>query len=235
MDKLYFAGTDLSAFGAFYDSSKTFAKPAKRIEKVSVPGKNGDLIYWDGSYENVLIPYPCFIRKNFEENFTNLMSFLHSQGGEYKTLFTSKDTSRYREGAFYEAIEPETGVWNHSGKFTLVFDCKPQRWLQSGTVNITFTSSGTITNPTYMVSKPKITIYGNGSVTVNGTVITTSGIADYVTIDCELMNCYRGSALMNDKVSFSTNDYPTLKPGTNGVTVGTGISSVVIAPMWWQL
>lgn len=236
MNRLYFASTDLySSFGVFHDTAQTFVKPEKRIERVTVPGKNGDLIYWDGAYENVIISYPCFIRSNFAQNFTNLVNFLNSYGASYQTLYTSDRTDEYRHAVFHSAVEPETGQWNRSGMFVLNFDCKPQVWLQSGTVNLTFTSSGVLSNPTMMIARPIINAYGNGSFTVNGTTVTVANSADHITIDCEIMDCYRGTVQMNEKVTFSGNDFPTLKPGNNVITLGTGITRIDIAPKWWHL
>lgn len=234
MAKLYYAGTDLSDFGVYVDTSKSFVKPEKRVNRVTVPGRSGDLVYADGGYENILIPYPCFIRENFKENFENLIDFLQSFGSEYKLLYTSNHLEEYRQAVFHSPVSPETGAWNRFGNFTLTFDCKPQIFLQTGSVIRSFTSDGTIENPTNHPSKPKITIYGNGSVTVNGVVITVTGVSDYVVVDCEVMDCYRGTTLMNNKVSFSGNDFPVLKPGVNNISL-SGVTEVDIEPHWWHL
>lgn len=235
METIYFGGTDLSNYGVFVDKSLSFARPAKRVNKVSIPGRNGDLIYADGSFDNVDIEVPCFIRSNFVENFGNLMNYLNSFGSEYKKLSFSSYMEEYRMASFHMAIQPDTGAWLHSGRFSLVFDCKPQRFLQTGDISITMTSSGVLRNPTLMTAKPVMTVWGNGNVTVNGTIVTIAQSADYLTIDSDIMDCYRGSVQMNEKVSFSGNDFPVLGTGNNTITLGTGITKVVITPHWWRL
>ena len=83
-----------------------------------------------------------------------------------------------------------------------------------------------------MASRPIIKVTGNGTSVVNGTSITTSGNSGVtIVIDCERMQCYTGSTNKSDKVTMD--DYPTLAPGSNSITVGH--SKVEITPRWWQL
>ena len=108
MNRLYYAGKDLADFGVYFDSSKSFAKPQKRVNKVTVPGRSGDLIFSDGGYDNVIIEYRCFIKTAFKDNFEELINYLMSVEG-YGVLSTTDHGDEYRHGSYYSATEPETG------------------------------------------------------------------------------------------------------------------------------
>ena len=90
-------------------------------------------------------------------------------------------------------------------------------------------------NPTPYESKPTIRVYGSGTVTINSNTITIDSGQTYVDIDSEMQDCYTGSTNKNDKVSFSTHKFPTLKPGVNAISYTGSVTSVEITPMWWIL
>lgn len=239
MNSIYFGEKDLTSYGVFYDRSKTFKKSQRRHTNIVIPGKNGDLVQSDNTFENVMIQYPCFIRNNFEENYDNLTNYLNSLDNSYRRLETTEDYGVYRKAVFHSAIEPNTGSFNLSGKFMLEFDCKPQRFLRIGDEQITFTESGTLRNPTLFPSQPLIRVYGHGRIVLNDAVISISGdmSMEYIDIDCERMESYSGSTELDSYVVFMTeNDYPTLKPGDNDISfTDLSISRVVITPRWWKL
>ena len=76
-----FGGKALSDFNVFWDGSQVFTKPPKTFEKYSIPGRNGDLVVSRNRYDNVIVPFNCFIRKDFERNFSDLMDYLNSFEG----------------------------------------------------------------------------------------------------------------------------------------------------------
>lgn len=235
MDKIYFDGTDLSVYGVFFDSSKMFVKPAKRTEKVTIPGRNGDLILSDNCFDNVMVDIPCFLRADFAGRFSDVINFLNSKDNQYRSLELSTDLSVFRRAVFRSAVEPQTGAFNKYGHFTLTFDCMPQMWLNDGSLASTFTKSGTITNPTRFASQPLIRAYGKGTFTVGDTTVQILRANTYTDIDCALMDCYKGQTPCNANVVFSGNDFPKIPSGTTTVTLGSGITRVDITPRWWKL
>ena len=61
--------------------------------------------------------------------------------------------------------------------------------------------------------------------------------SSYTDIDCDICECYRGSLAdnRNSYVKLLSGSFPTLKAGTSGVTLGSGITRIVITPRWWKL
>lgn len=110
-------------------------------------------------------------------------------------------------------------------------------WADSGTVTIQYGNSP-VYNPTEFDARPLIRIGGTGTVVVGGTAITITGSSGQtIYIDSESMEIYTLSSgspkTAASRVSFSGNDFPTLKSGSNTVLLGTGITSVTITPRWW--
>lgn len=240
MNTLKINGTTLPDI--FVDASLSFNKPQKKVETIEIPGRNGALVIDDGTYENVIIKYPCYIHGDFETVFNDLLSFLAPLKG-YLRIECSNDPDHFRQGRF---IVPQTPVLqniNRFGRFDLAFDCKPQRWLISGEESVVFSANGAITNPTSFEAQPLLIIGKNiASSIVGDTSITIVGATADTAIDCDLMDCYlKGSPGVgkNDIVSFSSNDFPKLMPGSNNIS-GTGLSpgaanSIEIVPRWWEL
>lgn len=150
-----FNGKKSSDFDVWASGLNIFHSPERRIERIQVPGRNGELLIEDGSFENTeLLFKDCFIPRHFSENFTNLSNYLNRQKG-YQRLELSWLPDEYRLAAFHGDIEASMKNWDGMGKFDLSFNCKPQRFLKSGEEPITLLpmrAEGltTIYSPKYM-------------------------------------------------------------------------------------
>lgn len=232
MNTLKIAGTTLA--NIYVDGSLSYNKPSKNVETITVPGRSGDLVVDHGTFQNVIITYPCYIRGNFDTNFATLVNTLGSYSG-YVRIECSNDSTHFRLGVPIIPQAPTVKRIGKDGYFDLSFNCKPQRFLKTGETTTTYTSmSASISNPTKFASQPLIRINGSGYCSINGTSITVDSAYAYVDIDCESMECYYGTTNANDKVTFSSNDFPTLKPGSNLLTRDT-VTSIEITPRWWEL
>lgn len=163
-----------------------------------------------------------------------MKSYLLAQIG-YQKLADSYYPDQYRKAYYAGGLDVDAWPTLDAGQFEITFNCKPQRYLTSGDSTTSFTASGTISNPTQFESHPLIRIYGIGSATINGVTVTISDADTYTDIDCELMDAYKGSTSKNAFVSFSGVDFPVLSPGSNTITLGTGVSKIDITPRWWVL
>lgn len=233
-DYLVYDGVLSSDFNVFISGSYTYVRPERDQEFVSVPGRNGDLVYDNGRYKNVVIQYPAFIREGFPDRHQGLSNALLSRHTYYR-LTDTYHPDEYRMAIPKGALKPATGPWNSSGKFTIEFTCKPQRWLISGEQAITLTANGSLLNPTLEEAKPLIRIYGTGTVGVGSMTIEVDshGYA-YVDVDSELQDCFYGAHNLGGYVTLSGNEYPTLGAGTTNITLD-GVTSVEITPRWWRL
>lgn len=234
-----FNGKPLSDFGLYISGKGTFKSPERDVTKVEVPGKSGDLIFDNGRFKNVTITYEdSFILEDYDdkipfaERIRSLSSFLKSSSG-YHRLEDTYHPDEFRMATCLTSIDPEVFLLV-SGQFDLEFDCKPQRFLKIGEEPVTFTSNGTILNPTYHDAKPIIRVYGYGTLAVGEETMTIKSHSNqYIDIDCELMNCYCGATNCNNYVTLNSDEFPVLAPGRNGVNFSGNISKVIITPRWW--
>lgn len=229
-----FDGKSTKDFCTYITNAGLYAAPARRYQSIEVSGRNGALTIDDGDYRNVEIIYPAFIYEDFQRNFSALKGFLYSKKG-YKKLQTTIAPDEYRKAIFKAVDDVQVTKESSIGGFNLIFDCMPQRYLESGDRPTTYTAGGSIYNATDYEAKPLIRVYGNGTFGIGETTITISGNTDYTDIDCEIMDAYYGAVNRNSNIVLPGHVFPTLKPGANGITLGSGITRIIVTPRWWQI
>ena len=229
-----FAGTDSRTFNVLAFDDNTFNAPARIYTQLDVPARNGALIMDGKSYPNVEHSYNCVIHENFTSNLQDIRNFLLSKVG-YQRLEDSMHPDEfylaYYADDFVTMMKPERDM----GHFTVTFTRKPQRFLKSGETAVTLNANGSITNPTLFDSKPLLRVYGTGRVGIGDNSILITDCNEYTDIDCEMMEAYKGTTSCNAYVQIQNNDFPVLHPGANGITLGTGITSVIITPRWYRM
>ena len=108
-------------------------------------------------------------------------------------------------------------------------------WSDTGDITVTIAfpqDQFTITNPTLFDSQPFLRVYGTGTLGINSQSVTITQADEYTDIDCEMMDCFKGTANKNPYVQFTDYNFPVLKPGVNYVSL-SGITKVEITPRWW--
>ena len=231
-----FDGIKSTDFGLYVGGQQSFRAPVKNIIKQSIPNRNGAFVIDNGVFDNVLVTYVLLGIGNFKSKINDIKEWLLSPNG-YVKLEDSYNPDYYRMGMVVNGIDFIMHNLNTIGKANVLFDCKPQRYLTVGDSTYELGSSGTLVNPTKFSAKPLIHVEGYGKLRVNGTQITVANEFPEVYIDCEAMDCYSGTgANANAAVSFSTDDFPTLKAGNNAYTVNqTHITAADIVPRWWTV
>ena len=111
----------------------------------------------------------------------------------------------------------------------------PQLYLKSGEWMQVFHQPDAVYNPTAYHAKPLLRIYGTGKITVGNGEMTITENDSYIDIDCEMQDAYRGTQNLNGDISLASGDFPVLKAGKNNVTLGSGITKVIITPRWWLI
>ena len=230
--------------------------PEPDYEAVSVPGRSGDLHFWNGRWKNKQITYHCVCTANARTAVPALLTQLLAQCG-YQRITDTLHTDYYKMGEYVGATTPVYSDGGQTARFDLTFDCKPQKWLISGDAEITITSATTITNPTPFPAYPLLKLNGIGTVTLNHvnsspavsyTIKSTRSVYYGATFsfDCDLMDGWPTAyPTIND------NAYITLS-GTSGRAClqgngGTQISfstadvtsplmtKVIVTPRWYKL
>lgn len=230
--KITYDGVESSTYGLYITGSGTFNAPERDIEEVAIPGRNGTLTRDNKRFKNIPVTYPCFIKSDFLKNANGLRAWLLKAVG-YRRLEDTYHAEYYRMARFKGPINFDVRALNKSGEVSLTFDCMPQRFLKSGEVDIEVKESMTVVNPTMYESAPLIRVYGTGGIlTINDTTINISEIDEYVDLDCDIQDAYKGSVNKNDTVS---QVFPTLHSGANNIAFSDGITSVIVRPRWWTV
>lgn len=243
---IIYNGKDLGDFGVIVDFSQVFRKPAFQVSKWIIPGMNGDIIRPEDRYENIELRFDCLIRSNFKENFNGLIDYLTSFSGGYQRLETTAEPDTYRQAAFHSAIEPTAGQYLRSGRFTLVFDCMPQRWLKSGERPIHMAEAfvGHAINPTLKPARPLIRVnympsfaqQDGGVIDIGNSQISIAYTTYEFFIDCELMRAYRisgNSVISMDEYVSMPDNFVEIGPGDT--VIGSTNADCDLYPRWWRL
>lgn len=229
-----FAGMDSRDFGIYISGQGTYNAPEKMYNMIEIPGRSGNLVGIENRLANVELTYPAFIYDSFKQQIANMKSAFLALNG-YQRLYDTYNPDEYRLAVFHGGTEVNATVMNDAGQFELTFDCKPQRYLLSGDRDVDVTASLQIVNPTAFESKPLIRVYGYGTLGINSDSITIANQFSYVDIDCEMMDCYSGTSNANPYVSFSSNNFPTLRAGENNFSKTANITQIKVIPRWWQV
>lgn len=229
-----FGGLDSRDYGVYISGSGVFNAPERQYEMIEVPGRNGDLVGIGNRLANIELTYPAFIYANFKQQMTAMKSaFLAKEG--YQRLIDTYYPDEFRLAVFAGGTQVESVERRNAGQFDLVFNCKPQRYLLIGEEQVDVTSALRLINPTDFPSSPLIRVYGYGDLGINDMTVTISDQYSYVDIDSEMLDCYSGANNANPYVSFSSNDFPKLLPGTNTFTKTSNITQIKIVPRWWHV
>lgn len=247
------AGDMSSAHNIKVERFPEISRPQRKYEMVSVPGRNGDLVFLEDAWNNYLQEYQIWsgghTYGDLQRAYISVMEWLYPNASGtsidrhinlevngYHQLIDSYEPDVIRLATFTESIEISNS-WNRFGRASIYFNCRPERFMFDAFEAIPVTASGSQIYNRGRECKPFIKVYGSGTgtLTVNGYAISITGMIDYLHIDCEEQNCYRQlSENRNNLITLSTG-FPKLSPGTNAITFSGGITRVDIWPRWWNL
>ncbi len=237
MGVVIFNGVSSQDYGIQVEYPPGYQTPARDYEVIHIPGRNGDLVIDNGSYQNVKRSYEIAVgdlKKEFTCMANMIAEWLHSASG-YARLEDSYEPEYYRMAMFEDEVSIEN-ILQHAGRTTVEFNCKPQRFLKAGEEDLRLSASTVLRNPTGFRSLPKVTVHGSGRGTlyVGGYTITVLNIASSVVLDSDIQDAYKGEVNRNSDIVLS-NGFPELAPGENRIGWTGGITYVEVMPRWWTL
>ena len=236
-----FDGQDSRDYGAYITGSGVFNAPEREVEMVAIPGRNGALALDKGRFSNIEVAYPCGLFGTTEADFaqaaSDLRNMLASRVG-YCRLTDDYNAGEYRMAVYKSGLEMDL-VNLKSGECSIVFECKPQRFLTSGEVDALEQDSGGdffVDNPTLFPSAPLLEVEGYGDINLGAETVTL----DNVTIgDVQMANAIhrnitgngnakRISTPLDNSDSLSSGDTIAASGGSLAVriTMGANVSSI---------
>lgn len=220
-------------FSAYVLQSNFLEGAEEDYEKVSIDGRNGDLIFFNNRYKNKDLWVALCVYDNVDANIDAMRNYLLSKH-DYCRYEDSIRPNEYRMAKYTGEFAPKK-YFPDKATIVLEFDGKPQRWLKTGDKAIAVTGSSIVlNNPTLHEAKPLIRIFGHGSFTVNNLTVTVEEHQqEYIDMDSELFECHCGAYQMGTYVSSPNHNYPTLGAGNNTIT--TDGVTLQVTPRWYTL
>lgn len=233
-ETFYLDGIDARSAGIQLQAPIEFSEAVPVVEAQTIPGRNGDLIWETGSYENRGASASCFcLQKDVEKAISSAGRFLMGKKG-YRRLETSDDPDHYWMARVENS--PQIAMRLRTlAPFEIGFDCKPQRFVKAGENSVVFTSNGSLFNQYGQIAFPFITLYGQGAgrLTIGDCVVEVKALNGTLYLDSDTQNAYNDSG--NQNLNISAPVFPVLGDGEILIAFSGGIERVEIIPRWWEL
>lgn len=196
-----------------------------RVNKVSVPGRDGFLTIDEKCFEPIVktVEFHCDGKVSLD----NIKEWLTGNG----EIIFENEPDRYYKASILNQIS-FTDIIPKVQKGIIIFDCQPFGYLITGKTTVTISATNsTIVNPGNYYSEPYIKLYGSGNValTVNGTTTVINNVSSYVEIDTELDQFYKGTTSMEGNV---VGNCPTFQVGSNTIAWTGTVTKLEIIPRW---
>jgi len=230
----FYKGINSKDMGIYVSGSGTFNSPERDIERIEIPGKNGELIIDNKRYKNVIIKYPAFIRYKFKD-LTDLARMWLLKDVGYQRLEDTYHPDEFRQACFVGPLDFDVRFQNQSGECELSFNCLPQRFLKIGENLITGSGTIRLWNPTGFPAEPLIRVYGtSGILHVGNMNVQINRIDGYIDIDSQSQNAYKGTINCNKDI-VKTSVFPVLPEGETGIRGEGNITKIEVRPRWWRI
>jgi len=225
--EVIFNGISSKEFGLGVKKFPPIPQAEANINKIEIPGRDGFLTEDLGTKKGIQIPVE-FLFKNIEvkENAYLIKAWLKGQGD----LIFSDELDKKYKATVISAFDIASAI-KRFGEFSVIFDCQPHMYDTVEEV-LTFTTSPTsFFNPGSDISLPILKVYASGdiSLSINGNIVTVDNVDEYVIIDSEMVDCYKGAQLKNNDME---GDFPKLIEGFNTISWTGSISKIEITPNW---
>jgi len=241
--------------GLSIEKKSIYGFPQRDVEKIVVPGRNGEILIDNGSYRNINVSYQCAITDYMVLYDISRMLTVGNQAGSafqpwrgYQPLCDSYN-SYERLAVHSSKVSMEELISGRFLRFNLVFDCKPQKFFsRSAVIALDAPGNLTVNRPIGAVSAaPRIEIVGSGTVelvldgqalAIHGLILPPMTGGEYrwpsVVIDSEAMlACTYDAAGV--RANLDIVQWPRFwKPASN-VSASGNIARLKIYPRWWSI
>ena len=216
----------LNDFGLWIKSLPKRVKAAERNEEVVIPGRAGSVVLLEG--EDVFNSYSAemVIVASDDINIDKAVEWLRGSGD----LVLCNDAEKARECRIVGEVAfiRVNNCWMEA---TVPLVCQPfRKSITEDSVTITG-SSGSMSNPGDVASKPLVTISGGGNntITIAGQAMSFTGVStDTIVVDCDAQIITKGNNIWTGTFS---GDFWKLPKGAISIAQ-TSNASITINPRW---
>lgn len=223
-----FNNKESTDFGLMIADDIKLISPQVRGEFVEIAGADGEILTGDKKLKNAKLSIPVYI--DDDELVSGVSSWLKGDV-QWHQLEYFLDNEFVYQAIFTDEYD-FSNTFNEFGKAVLTFNLKPYKFLKAGLSEQNLGAN--IINPLGRTSKPKLTIKGNGNVTINigSSTLTLKNVDGGVIVDSlyQTVTTLNGQAQAWDKVT--SYPLPTIAPGKQSVTTTGNVTEIKIVPRW---
>jgi predicted phage tail component-like protein len=218
---LIFNGINSKDLGIRIERHNNFSSPQRVVDRVKVPGRTGEIIIDDNSYENIIFEYEFILDckgSDLATKANEISNWLHSDY-TYKTL-TFSNSNKVYNAVVINKIDISR-MFKTFGKALVTFEAYEVSNTKERSI-LKITNEDIYMNNTNDTIKPLIKVVGEGDcgISINNKAIELKGLEGEVIIDCCNLDCYKEE---DNKIINCNNKmigmFPKLEVGENKITV----------------
>lgn len=221
-----FKGVDSREMGVIVTAMPETVRAERRIESITVAGRNGSLHTDEGVYESYDRTMECALIKRAKLD--EVAAWLVGSG---EMTFSTEPDKVYRVMIANKiSIAQMMRVFQ---KFQVILDTQPFKYSVNAAGDaLELTAPTTIRNSGTVYSEPIITVYGSGDITltINGADFPLYGVQESITIDSEMMEVFKEGTNQNGK--YGGAEFPRFVVGKNEISWTGNVSKIKIQPRW---
>lgn len=227
---LIYNGKNTKDLGIRIEKHNNFSSPQRVVKRVKVPGRTGEIIIDDNSYENIIFEYEFILdckSSDLATKANEISNWLHSDYS-YKTL-TFSNSNKVYNAVVINKIDVSR-MFKHFGKALVTFEAYEVSNTKEKAI-LKITNEDIYMNNTNDTIKPLIKVVGDGdcSFSINNQKVILKDLEGEITIDCYNLDCYKEE---DNKIINCNNKmigmFPKLEVGENKIAASNCEVEVVI-------
>ena len=205
-------GINSKDMGVVLKKLPPITKPKRKIEAIQVPGRNGKLYIDENCYEAITVSLECALKRNVDPR--KITEWLV----EFGTITFSDEIDKFYKAAITNSI-PFSRVFRVYREFIIQLELQPIAMsIEEYEYNCNDNDIHMLEIECTAPMNPYIKVTGSGDVqlTINNSICNLNIDEEYIELDCELQNAFRGTKNKNNMMNGT---FPILNPGENTIQV----------------
>lgn len=212
-------------FGIYITKTPSIPSPKRRVTATQIFGRNGNLKYDEGTYDDITISVECGFVGDVFSRLSDIKAWLFESG--ISSLVFSFENDKKYIAQVVNSIDFEIAM-RKVGQFVVIFSCEPFRYaVTEPKVSITNINTNLVNNGT-VGCQPVIEVFGSGDITlaIGSQQMQLKAVSSKIILNSILQDAYDDAlGNLNSKV---TGEYFILPVGSNNVSWTGNVTKVDI-------